>query len=98
TGRNDLCCDFHRQPRSDVAAKSCSLRAASAGDTSALVRQRIGPQLQLDGSRRVLLAALQMEVGAAAEGGPDFTPFPTSIRIVDAAVHVLGKEAHRIWH
>src|SRR5437867_9458157 len=59
-------------------------------------RQRVGTKLNFDGPRPVLFAAFEMEIGSAAIGRPQFLTFPPGIRIVDAAINILGEEAHRI--
>src|SRR5687767_13973604 len=61
-----------------------------------LLGQRIRPELEPDRFTRGALPALHVERGASADSGPETTPLPVGVRIVDAAVQPLGIEAHRI--
>src|SRR3954454_13309004 len=58
-----------------------------------LVRQRIGPQLEVRRERLRAFAALDQPWRAIAVCGPQPTALPSGIRIVDAAVEALGIEA-----
>src|SRR5579883_2454922 len=62
------------------------------------VRQRIRTHLEMHDLGQVALAAFQMERRAVAGRGPNAPSLPAAVRIVDAAVHALGIEAHRIRH
>src|SRR3954451_18787148 len=61
-----------------------------------LVRQRIGPQLEVRRERLRPFAALDQPRRAVAVCGPQPTALPARIRIVDAAVEALRIEAERI--
>src|SRR5262245_31450363 len=61
-----------------------------------LVRQRIGPDLDVDGARIAALAGFHQPGRPVAVGAPQAAALPARIRIVDAAVEALGVEAHRI--
>src|SRR5262245_31433358 len=39
-----------------------------------------------------------MERGAVARGRPQFATLPTYVRVIDATLQTLGKEAHRVGH
>src|SRR5262245_64016360 len=75
-------------------------RSPGTTDTAvrSLPRQRIRPDLELHHLRQRALAALDVERGALAVGGPDAAAFPARVRIVDAPVHALGIEAERVGH
>src|SRR5689334_5320360 len=64
--------------------------------TALLVRQRIGPQLKVHHLARRALAGLHVPGRACAHRGPEAAALPAGVRIVDAAVHPLRVEAHRI--
>src|SRR6266404_6184714 len=61
-------------------------------------RQRVRTNLELDHLGLGSLAGFAMERRAVSVGRPDAAALPARIRIVDAAVHPLGKEAERIRH
>src|SRR5258708_17043176 len=60
--------------------------------------QRIRTNLELDHLGPVSLAGFAMERRAVSVSRPDAAALPAPIRIVDTAVHPLGKEAERIRH
>src|SRR2546425_5578663 len=60
------------------------------------LRERIGAQLELHDLARRPFAAFDVERCPGAVGRPQPLALPASIRIVDASVHPLGVEAHRI--
>src|SRR5262245_29933949 len=64
----------------------------------ALLRQRIRPQLEMCGERLVALAAFNQPRRPIAVRGPQASPLPARLRIVDAAVEALRVEADRIRH
>src|SRR5262245_25482150 len=63
-----------------------------------LLRERIGPHLELHNLRPLAFAAFVMERRAVAGGRPNAAALPAGVRVVDAAVHGLGIETHRIGH
>src|SRR6185503_4116232 len=75
--------------------RSTDRYSAGSARRRASARQRIGPQLQLDGLRPVLLAAFEVEVGPRPRRGPERAPFPARALVVDAAVDVLRELARR---
>src|SRR5687768_9419332 len=83
-------CSFRRSRTSTCAADHERLQA------SALPRQWIRPELEMIHLARGPLAAFHMEGGTSADGGPETTPLPAAARIIDATVHPLGVETHRI--
>src|SRR5207249_10986065 len=90
---------FSERTRPLSAAPAAFARQGSAtGDslTGFLPRQRIGPELQLDRLRPVLLAAFEVEVDARARGGPQAAAFPAGGVVVDAPVHILWKQSRWI--
>src|SRR5213593_3291035 len=60
------------------------------------LRERIGAKLELHDLARRPLAAFDVERRPGAVGRPQPLALPASIRIVDAPIHPLGVEAHRI--
>src|SRR5262245_13900689 len=58
-----------------------------------LLRQRIGPHLNLYGARLRALAAFLQPRRAVAVRAPKPAALPAGIRVVDAPVQALGKEA-----
>src|SRR5688500_5537411 len=60
--------------------------------------ERIRPELELDHLARRARPRLHMERGARADRGPQASSLPSRGGVVDAAVHPLGEEAHRIGH
>src|SRR5262249_58598139 len=58
--------------------------------------ERIGAKLNSHGLRTIGDAAFEVKVGSAAVGRPERFALPSGIRIVDAAIDILGEEAHRI--
>src|SRR5690242_20945813 len=58
----------------------------------------IGTELELHDLTGRALAAFEMERGAGGEGRPHRSPLPAALGIVDAPVHALGVEAHRVRH
>src|SRR5947208_8852609 len=68
----------------------------SAGRFSCSVRERIGPQLNVHGTRLAALAALHQPRRAIAVSAPQPAALPASIGIVDAPVEAFGVEADRI--
>src|SRR5882724_3945390 len=59
-------------------------------------REWIGTELKLDDLARRPLAAFDVEGCSGGVGGPEPLAFPAGIRVVDAAVHPLGVEAHGV--
>src|SRR6185503_2491088 len=82
--------------RRGAASGACAF-AGSPGRSGSgcLARERIGPQLQLDRLRPVLLAAFEVEVGPRPGRSPERTPFPSRALVVDAPVDVLRELARR---
>src|SRR5689334_21217307 len=72
--------------------------APVASGRSALLRQWIGPYLEVYKLRLLSATALDMPHHLAAVGRPEAAALPAGLRVVDAAVHTLGMEAHRIRH
>src|SRR5881296_3222028 len=60
------------------------------------LRERIWAKLELHDLARRPLATLDVERRPGAVGRPQPFALPASVRIIDAAVHPLGVEAHRI--
>src|SRR5215470_4238954 len=58
----------------------------------------IGTELELHDLAGGALVAFEMERGAGGEGRPHRPPLPAGLGIVDAPVHALGVEAHRVRH
>src|SRR5213593_303806 len=95
-------------PMAAVIVVGVWAQAPGASRTAALVaiaarnrfmrslRERIGAKLELHDLARRPLAALDVERRPGAVGRPQPFALPAAIRIVDAAVHPLGVEAHRI--
>src|SRR5262249_11333909 len=44
------------------------------------------------------LAAVLVRRGPVAVGGPQAAALPAGIRVIDASVQALGKEAQRVWN
>jgi len=63
-----------------------------------LVRERIGPDLEVHGFAERALAAFRVPDQVRAVVRPEAAPFPTGRRIVDAAVEPAVIEAERIRH
>src|SRR3954467_15911948 len=63
-----------------------------------LMRQRIGPQLEMRRQRLRALAAFDQPRRAIAVRRPQATALPAGVRIVDTAVEALGVEAERVRH
>src|SRR5262245_41888841 len=61
------------------------------------IRQRIWTQLELSHIGRSPPAAFTMPRRAAAPRHPQSPRVPPAVEIVDAPVHSLGEEAHRVW-
>src|SRR6516165_4949215 len=59
-------------------------------------RERIRPNLDLISLRPRFRPALAMKHRPRAERRPQTLPLPAGVRIVDAAVHILAEETHRI--
>src|ERR1035438_1729674 len=62
----------------------------------ALLRQRIGPQLDMHGARLRALAALHQPRRAIAARAPEPAALPARVGVVDAPVEALGKEAQGV--
>src|SRR5262245_59752736 len=62
------------------------------------VRERIGPDLEVDGEQLGALAAFAQPRRAVAAGAPQAAALPAAVGIVDAPVEPLGIEAERIRH
>ena len=62
------------------------------------MRGRIGPNLELDDLRQCSIAGLAVEWHAVAIGRSDGAALPAGIRVIDAAIDVLGEEAKPIRH
>src|SRR6516165_7812922 len=62
------------------------------------MRQRVRPQLEVNGAWFASLAGLHQPWRAVTVGGPQPAALPAGIRIVDASVKTLGVKAHRVWH
>src|SRR5260370_17489946 len=60
------------------------------------VRQRIGPQLDVHGTRLAAFAALHQPRRAITVGAPQPAAFPAGVGIIDAPVEALGIKAHRV--
>src|SRR6202023_3446866 len=60
------------------------------------VRQRIGPKLDVHGTRPCALAAFFEPRRAVAVRAPQPAAFPAGVRIVDTPIEALGVEAERI--
>src|SRR5262249_53846755 len=60
------------------------------------IRERVWSDLQLEYLWLRAEAAFSVEISACARGGPQAPALPAAVRIVDAAIGVLGEEAHRI--
>src|SRR4030095_7834953 len=63
-----------------------------------LLRQRIRPHLESNQLARRALAALHVERRARRDRRVDALALPASLRIVDAPVHSLREEPHRVGH
>src|SRR5262249_41791223 len=63
-----------------------------------LLRKRIRPALEFHQLARVSLAALRVERRAGCVRRVDSFALPAGVRVVDAAVHTLREETHRIRH
>src|SRR5882724_7699223 len=66
------------------------------GSLPALLRQRIGPQLEVHGHGLHALAAFLQPGCPVAAADPQPATLPAGIRVVDAAVEPLGVEAERV--
>src|SRR5262245_45230838 len=73
-------------------------RLLSEPTPSGLFRERIGPHLELHDLRPLTLATFVMERRAVAGRRPDAAALPAGVRVIDAAVHGFGIEAHRVRH
>src|SRR5690348_18350517 len=60
------------------------------------MRERIGPNLEMNHFGHCSLAGLAVEWRARSPRRPNAFSFPTRIRIIDAAVHSLREKAKRI--
>ena len=60
------------------------------------VRQRIGSHLKLIKLGTLRRSAFVMEYRASACRGPQSFALPASVRIVNAAIHVLAEKTHRV--
>src|SRR5438067_12316450 len=65
---------------------------------SSLFCQWIRTQLEVHHFARGPFACLHVKRRSRAHGGPESLTFPSSLRIIDAAVHPLRIEARRIRH
>src|SRR5580765_4407215 len=74
-----------------------SPRTPSGPPTDSL-RERIRTQLELHDLARRPLAGFHVERRACADGRPQSLPFPSALRVVDAAVHPLRVVPGRIRH
>src|SRR2546427_566909 len=87
-------------------SKSLAFHAAVSSPPMSLMRERIGAQLEVHdqwagqglarsaGTGRV--DAFDVHGRSVARGHPQSPALPAGFRIVDAAVHALGEEAHRV--
>src|SRR5262249_52537150 len=71
----------------------CSFHDTCSSDP--LLRQRIGPHLDVYGARLGALTALLQPWRAVAVRAPQAATFPAGARIVDTAIQALGKKAQR---
>src|SRR4029453_14173822 len=71
---------------------------AAPRTNSALMGERIRPQLELDGFARRALSAFIMPGRVLTEVGPQAATLPARGRIVDSAVDPAMIKAHRIGH
>src|SRR3569833_3165687 len=79
-------------------AEGAAFAAPSFRSYRRLVRQRIGPQLEVRRQRPSPLAAFDQPWRPIAIRRPQTTAFPAGVRIIDAAVEALGIEALRVRH
>src|SRR5262249_37347754 len=63
---------------------------------SASVRERVGPHLDVYGARLGALSAFLTPWRAVAVRAPQAAALPAGIRVIDASVQALGKEAQRV--
>src|ERR1043165_6354350 len=82
-----------RQPAKAIAGR---VARAAIVLLDALVCQRVGPDLDVHGTRLGTLAAFLQPRRAVAVGAPQAAPFPACVRIVDARIQPLGEEAERV--
>src|SRR5712691_4953878 len=97
---------FMLLPMAAVTVAGCGCACADIRRTPAAMdeknrvmrspRERVGTKLELHDLARRPLAALDVERRSGAVGRPESFALPASIRIVDAPIHPLGVEAHRI--
>src|SRR6267143_5090728 len=73
-----------------------SAPTASTRKTFRLISEWVRPQLELHSLARRALAAFQVPGRAGRIRRPQPFAFPAAFRIVDAPIHALGEEAHRV--
>src|SRR5665213_121802 len=98
TPRNDKLGVFPQPTRHSFAKKnsrSC-WRGSGHGRNIELIRERIGTQLEFHGFAGCALAAFDVPRGARGVCGPETLALPSGVRIVDTAIHALGKKAHGV--
>src|SRR3974390_3330418 len=67
-------------------------------DSYNLIRQWIGPHLEMHDLGHGSLPGFGVERGTGTPGGPHALPLPAGLGIVDASVHSFREEAERIRH
>src|SRR3712207_1310577 len=87
------CCANGAGDDATVAGSALRLRSLAH---FALPRQRIRPELDLVHLAGGSLPPFHVEGRAGADGGPEATPLPARLRVVDAAVQPLGVEPRRV--
>src|SRR2546421_12846676 len=63
-----------------------------------LAREWVGPKLEVQNLARRPLAAFRVKRRSRAVGGPNPLALPTSLQVIDSAVHPFGVEPHRIGY
>src|SRR5712672_1672509 len=87
---------YLRGPRRVSPSRAAIVVVSGVDPTRRSTRKRVWPDLQLEHFGLRVDATFAVEVGAGAGRGPQAPALPAAVRIVDAAVGVLGEEAHRI--
>src|SRR5216683_506123 len=90
-----------RSRLSPLADASRALRASRLRPLAwprALLRERVGTNLEVHGFAGRALAAFDMPRRAIRPAGPQALPLPTGFRIVDPAVDRLVVEPERVRH
>src|SRR4051812_2934196 len=77
-------------------ADSTLVESAFGNASSRLLREWIGAILDVNDLAGLSLAAFKMRLRTARVLCPQSLTLPALLRVVDASVEILGKEAHRI--